>query len=265
MKPFAAAFAVLTIWCTPALADVPAQASIANVVFLGEVHDNPTHHETQADWIAVLQPTALVFEMIAPDVAAGLSAADRADSQTLGKALGWAGSGWPDFAMYAPLFSSAPEARIYGAAVPRSMARQVLSDGLSVAMTVEGLQRFGLERDLPAAQQAAREAHQMAAHCDALPADLMPGMVFIQRVRDAWLAQQALAALQDTGGPVVVITGNGHARRDWGAPAAIAQADATVAVYALGQSEDGATQSGVFDHVVDAPAAERPDPCAAFK
>ena len=265
MKPFAAAFTALMMCCTSALADVPSLAVDANIVFLGEVHDNPKHHETQADWISALQPAALVFEMIAPDVASGLSAADRADSETLGKALGWAGSGRPEFAMYAPLFSSASNARIYGAAVPRSMARQILSDGLSVAMTLEDRQRFGLERDLPAAQQAAREAHQMAAHCDALPEDLMPGMVLIQRVRDAWLAQQALAALQDTGGPVVVITGNGHARRDWGAPAAIAQADTTVAVYALGQSEDGAAQSGAFDHVVDAPAAERPDPCAAFK
>lgn len=265
MKPFAAAFSALLIFCTSVLADVPSMARDANIVFLGEVHDNPNHHETQADWVAALQPAALVFEMIAPDVAAGLSAADRSDSETLGNALGWAASGWPDFEMYAPLFFTAPNARIYGAAVPRSMARQILSDGLSVAMTLEDRQRFGLERDLPAAQQTAREAHQMAAHCDALPKDLMPGMVLIQRVRDAWLAQQALAALQDTGGPVVVITGNGHARRDWGAPAAIAQADTTVAVYALGQSEDGAAQSGAFDHVVDAPAAERPDPCAAFK
>lgn len=265
MKPFAAAFAALLICCTSALADVPSPARDANVVFLGEVHDNPGHHETQADWIAALQPAALVFEMIAPEVAEGLSAADRTDPETLDNALGWSGSGWPDFAMYAPLFFAAPDARIYGAAVPRDMARQILSDGLGVAMSDADRQRFGLDQDLPAAQQAAREAHQMAAHCDALPEDLLPGMVRIQRLRDAWLARQALAALQDTGGPVVVITGNGHARRDWGAPAAMAQADATVTIYALGQSEDGVAPSGVFDHVVDAPAVERPDPCAAFK
>ena len=36
--------------------------------------------------------------------------------------------------------------------------------------------------------------------------------------RDASFAQTALQALEDTGGPVLVITGNGHARTDWGVP-----------------------------------------------
>ena len=59
---------------------------------------------------------------------------------------------------------------------------------------------------------------QMDAHCGALPEEMLGGMVEAQRLRDAALAEGVLAALAESSGPVVVITGNGHARLDWGAP-----------------------------------------------
>jgi len=49
-----------------AVADLPD----AQVVILGELHDNPHHHENQADAVAALAPTALVFEMLAEAQAA---------------------------------------------------------------------------------------------------------------------------------------------------------------------------------------------------
>ena len=42
-------------------------------------------------------------------------------------------------------------------------------------------------------EQAAREAEQMAAHCDALPEDILPGFVEAQRLRDAALAEDVLS------------------------------------------------------------------------
>jgi hypothetical protein len=78
------------------------------------------------------------------------------------------------------------------------------------------------------------------------------------------LARAALAALDATGGPVVVITGNGHARRDGGAPAYLLTARPDAASFALGQAEAGAIM-GQFDAVIDAAPAERPDPCATFR
>ena len=125
--------------------------------------------------------------------------------------------------------------------------------------------RFGLTEELPSDERAARMDLQWRAHCEALPAETLPKMVAIQRLRDALLAQVALQALTDTGGPVVVITGNGHARTDWGVPALIKRADGDAQVFALGQAEAGLLPEGTFDAVLDAPGVDRPDPCAAFR
>lgn len=241
----------------------PARA--ADIVFLGEVHDNPDHHAVQSHWVTDLAPAALVFEMIAPEQAGTITPDLIADPDALAAALHWDASGWPDFAMYHPIFAAAPTARIYGAALPRAQARMVIQDGPATALPPADVTRFGLDSDLPPDQQAARQAHQMAAHCDALPDTMLPGMVTIQRVRDAWLAKQALTAWAETGGPVVVITGNGHARRDWGAPALLARAAPDLRVFALGQSENGQSPDGHFDLTLDAPAPDRPDPCDAFR
>ena len=126
--------------------------------------------------------------------------------------------------------------------------------------------RFGLDQPLPPAEQAQRNRLQAKAHCDALPDTLLPRMVAIQRLRDAELARAALAALQDSGAPVVVITGNGHARADWGVPALIARAKPDVTVATLGQAETGAPlPPGRFDKIETAPQADRGDPCEAFR
>ena len=105
---------------------------------------------------------------------------------------------------------------------------------------------------------------QFEAHCEAMPLEMMGMMVNIQRLRDARLADQALQAVKETGGPVVIITGNGHARSDWGAPAVLSVAS-DLTVFALGQSEDGTQPRGTFDLVLDSPGLERPDPCLAFR
>ncbi len=236
----------------------------ADIVVLGEVHDNPAHHLNQARAVAALRPAALVFEMLTRDQAARATDTARADADTLGAALGWAEAGWPDFAMYWPIFGAAPEAEIRGAAVPRGEARRVFEAPLAEVFGA-GAARYGLDRPLPEAQQATREAEQMAAHCDALPGDMLPGMVAAQRLRDAVLADAALAALRDTGGPVAVITGSGHARTDYGVPAKLALAAPDVTVLSLGQLERPAGADQPFDLWIVTDAAPREDPCAAFR
>lgn len=235
----------------------------ADIVILGEVHDNPAHHARQAEIVAEVAPTALVFEMLtSAQAGAHLPGADAA---TLEAAFGWSEGGWPDFTMYYPIFAAAPDAAIYGAQVPRSAARAAMQAPLEESFAGDA-DRFGLTEPLPKAEQEAREAMQLRAHCDALPADFLPGMVKIQRLRDATLAQAALAALNDTGGPVVVITGNGHARTDWGMPRYLSRAAPNVDIISFGQGEAEQAPAGTFDLIEDdAPAVDRPDPCAAFK
>ena len=235
----------------------------AEVVFLGEVHDNPAHHERQSALVGELKPTALVFEMLTTDQAARIHPEHLKDAAAMAEALEWDDSGWPDFAMYYPIFTAAPEAAIFGAALPREEARQAQGGDLA-AIFGETAGFYGLDEPLPLEIMAEREALQKSAHCDALPADMLPFMVGIQRLRDARLAETALEALAVHGGPVVVITGNGHARKDWGAPAMVHMAAPEVRVAALGQGEGGTPPDGGFDAVEDSPAVEREDPCKAF-
>ena len=241
--------------------DLPAPPPEARIVWLGELHDNPAHHRVQAGIVARLAPTALVFEMLEPRHAE--APADRADAGALAAAWEWADRGWPDFAMYHPIVAAAPEAAIRGAARPPGAVRRAVGEGALMVFGADGA-RFGLDVPLAPEEQAAREALQDAAHCGALPEGLLPGMVEAQRLRDADLAAAALAALNETGGPVAVIAGTGHVRADWGAPAMVARAAPDVAQWTLAQTVGAAEVPA--DLVLTAePAPDAGDPCAGFR
>jgi uncharacterized iron-regulated protein len=64
---------------------------------------------------------------------------------------------------------------------------------------------------------------------------------------------------------VAVITGNGHARRDWGVPALLRVARPDLRVIAVGQFEAVPEEPVPFDHWRVTAPAEREDPCAAFR
>lgn len=236
----------------------------AEIVILGEVHDNPLHHQHQATAVSAIRPAALVFEMITPEQAARVRDAPRDDAEAMEAALGWNGSGWPDYAMYHPIFAAAPEARLYGAALPRADVRRAMTEG-AAAVFGEGAALYGLDQPLPPDLQAEREAEQQAAHCNALPEAMLPGMVAAQSLRDAAFSRVALLALEETGGPVVVITGSGHADRDRGMPVFLARAAPAVSVLSVGQVEAPAEDVQPFDLWLVTERAEREDPCAAFK
>lgn len=235
----------------------------ADVVLLGEVHDNPHHHAAQAQALAAIRPAAVVWEMLTPEQAARLPR-DLSDAAAVAAAVGWEGSGWPDFAMYHPLMLAAPDALHLGAGVPRDRARRVFAEPLAQVFGPLAA-RFGLNGALPPDEQAAREADMQAAHCDALPEHLLPGMVAAQRLRDAELARVALAALADAGPPVAIITGNGHARTDWGVPVLIGRLNPSARVLSLGMFEAAPDGAPPHDLWLVTPPAEREDPCAAFR
>jgi len=259
----------MTVAAPVTAAEVPAGdlASLGtsrhDVVVLGEVHDNPAHHDAQAVAVAALAPAAIVFEMLSHEQAALVTPTLIGDAAAMAAALNWAESGWPDFAMYHPIFAAVPTAAIYGAQVSRAEAGLAFDQGAE-AVFGAGAARFGLDMPLLPATQAAREAAQLAAHCDALPADILPGFVAAQRLRDARLAQMVLIAISETGGPVAVITGNGHARNDWGVPAVLAIAAPDVTVLSLGQLEAAPDGDPPFDLWVISDPVTREDPCAAF-
>jgi len=235
-----------------------------SVVLLGEVHDNADHHRVQTQAVAALRPAALVFEMLTEDQAARVTPELREDAAALATALGWAVSGWPDFGMYHPIFTAAPAAVVFGGALPRDQVRRAFAEDAATAFGAEAA-RYGLDRPLDPEDQAAREALQQEAHCNALPDSMLPGMVEAQRLRDAALARAVERALVQTGGPVAVITGTGHVRRDHGIPAALAVAAPGLAVLAVGQVEEDPGPGAPYDLWVISDPVDRPDPCATFR
>ena len=233
------------------------------------MHDNPAHHANQARIVSELIPEALVFEMIEPATARRITVAARENAADLEALLGWNASGWPDFAMYYPIFAAAPDAAIFGGGVPRQEARRAVGEG-AAAVFGDGAALFGLDAPLPGDQLERRIRMQGEAHCNALPDSLLPGMVEAQRLRDAALARAAIAAYEHARATsdapqVVIIAGNGHAREDWGATAMLRSyfGDA-VTVAALGQYETGTAIDGPFTSTLSTEPAEREDPCKAF-
>ncbi|WP_281966484.1 ChaN family lipoprotein [Roseovarius nanhaiticus] len=241
---------LLACLAAPAIA-----AASADIVILGEVHDNPDAHLGQADAVRNLAPTAVVFEMLTA------AEAKRADADRGLIAEAWAKSGWQDFPIYSPIFDALGAARIVGAAAPRDTVRAVFTIGPADLFGPEA-PRYGLDAALPEDQQRQREDQQFDAHCAAMPRGAMAGMVAVQRYRDAAFARSALAALDRYGPPVAVIVGNGHARTDWGVPAMIARAAPAVTTHAIGFVEQVTDMP--FDEIRVVPPADRDDPCKSL-
>ena len=254
----------------PGAGELPAAALQAlpgaEVVLLGEVHDNARHQQLQAQAVSILQPAAIVWEMMTPEQA-GLLPDDRSDPAVVDVMIGWSGRGWPPLEQYHPIMLAAPQALHLGAEVTRDQARRVFEAPLPQVFTDlfdVPAARYGLDRALSPDDQAGREAHQAAVHCHAMPEHLLPGMVAAQRLRDGALAHVALQALEATGGPVAVITGGGHARRDIGMPRKLSVAAPEVSILSLAFLEADPGPDAPFDHWLVTDAPEREDPCAAF-
>ena len=247
----------------------------ADYVILGEVHDNPEHHRRQARLTERIAPAGLAFEMIPEGSEEGIHVfLEQGGARSeIGPAIGWERLGWPDWQMYAPIFTAAPQAYLAGGAVPRTDLRKAVRDGAAAAFGA-GAWDYGLSETLGPEIEAEMVQEMITAHCGRLPPAMAPGMVESQRLRDASFAHALRRAAKVGGGRAVLITGNGHARTDRGVPAALAVAEPTARVLALGQIEvedertdlaDYGGKEGLpYDFVWFSPRAEREDPCAAF-
>lgn len=245
----------------------------AQIVVLGEVHDNRVHHARQARLVRRLQPRGIAFEMVPGASEEGIQVflAQGGARGEIGPAIGWDRLGWPDWKDYAPIFEAAPDAYIAGGGVLRSEIRRAIIGGAAFSYGA-GAADLGLDRPLQPAVQAEFEDEMIAAHCNMLPRQVAVGMVEAQRLRDARFAAASLRALSKGGGArAVLITGNGHARNDRGVPASLRLADPAVAVLSVGMIElpHGAdpvvaARGLPFDYVWFSDPAKRDDPCKGF-
>ncbi len=258
----------------------------ADMVLLGEKHDNADHHRLQ-DWvlralIAKGRRPAVAFEMFtadkAPVIAAHLAKYPK-DAAGLGPALGWSKTGWPDWRHYRPIAQAALDSglSLIAANLPRSSVREIAREGLG-ALTPALRARLGLERPVDRGIADAMATEIVDAHCGMLARERTGRFVDIQRARDAHLARSLADAA--AGGPdgAVLITGGGHARTDRGVPMHLATMapGRTVAVLAMIEVTSGenapepyAGRYGAkrlpFDFVWFTARHDISDPCEKFR
>lgn len=180
----------------------------ADVVLLGELHDQASHQRHHRDVVQALAAggrlAALVLEMAESGrTTAGLP--PHADEGAVRTALNWNEQAWP-WAPYAPAVMAAVAAGVpvLGANLPRDQMRAAMADP-------------SLEGTLDAAAVEAQRQAIRAGHCDLLPAHQLLPMVRVQIARDRAMARTVAGAAQ-AGQVVVLLSGAGHADPALGVP-----------------------------------------------
>ncbi|MFP2902049.1 ChaN family lipoprotein [Corallococcus sp. 4LFB] len=256
----------------------------ARFVLIGERHDHPDHHRLQAELVRAKtdagQRPALAFEMLdvtqQPAVDAALKARPE-DVEGLAKAVDWANSGWPAFSLYEPVFTAGLQAHlpIVAANLPRAQVRELVMKGPE-ALPSDLRSRLGLEAPVPEAEAEAVREELDRSHCGQLPREMLEPMALAQRARDAMMADRLLETVPADG--AVLITGNGHIRKDRAVPAHLERRakDGPVLSVALLEvspealkPQDYSAAVGAsalpYDYVWFTPAMPEDDPCKALR
>ena len=182
----------------------------SDVAVLGEVHDNPRHHQLRGELLRQLPAASktVVAEHLSwrqrfkegGELLTGLEAAGF-------DAKGW---GWP---LHQPVFEAvtAMNMPLMGGNLPGESIKEVFKTrGQSLPEAVRSLLA---KAPFDVQQSKALEEEIDQGHCGAMPASMFEGMAAVQRGRDAAMAEVALANL-----PSVVLAGNGHAWKHLGVP-----------------------------------------------
>ena len=244
------------------------------IVLLGEVHDNPVMQRLRLEVLrrafeAGWRP-AIAMEQFDREQQVDIERArmerpldadyliDKAARQH-GKSM----NGW-NWEYYRPYVALALQygVPLLAANLSRHDAQKIIELGYSAVFDDSMEHRLGLDRQRPALQSV-QENEIDVGHCHALPRELLPAMARAQLARDAVMA----GVLREHGAQgVVLLAGDGHARRDMGVPMWF---DPTMLarVFAVGFLERGdpAPPASAFDAVVITDAAPRPDPCATLR
>ena len=242
----------------------------ADIILLGEQHDNPHHHRIQAQVLDLLGKAnvlgEVVFEQLSWDQQPILDGLNNRTIGSLPVLLNWDKSGWPDYALYEALFTAAVRFRapIIAGNISPEKSKAIYQSGYKEIFTLEEQKRLGLSNDLEAEGLAALRKEIFDGHCQMIPEDHIASMIPIQRARDA-----AMALAYDRHhkkSKTVYIVGSGHARKDFGIPWYLKKLKPELKIWSIGMNETGAsTEAGIFDQVITTAAAERDDPCESLK
>lgn len=248
-------------------AELIARLRDSDYVLLGEQHDNSEHHRLRAALLAALPaPLPVVVEYLPRGAAPALRRDDRGPAllRTL-EAAGFDARGWR-WPLHEPLFTAIAHRQhpLHGGNLPRELARRTAREG--AAALPDELRALIDTAPLPAAARDTLLADLLRGHCGQLGADRMPNMLLAQRGRDAAMAAALRTArARQPGGPVLLLAGNGHVRRDHGVGQLLPALEPSARVLSVGFAEPGhAPEPGLYDMVWTTAGTPRADPCQAM-
>ncbi len=239
----------------------------ADIILLGEQHDNPDHHKLQAQIVEMLGQAgvlgAVVFEQVNWDQQVIVSNLSNRNLHQLETQLNWAKSGWPSFKFYEPIFTTATRFRapIIAGNISSEKSKAVYKEGYHAVFSLDEQKLLGLTKELDGPAMTALKKEVFEGHCQMIPEDHVSAMVPIQRARDAAMAL-AWHKHHKTG-KAIFIVGSGHARKDFGLPWYLKQLDPSLKIWSIGMNEKGSeAQAGAYDQVITTDPILRDDPCA---
>jgi uncharacterized iron-regulated protein len=251
-----------------------AAMSTRRTVLLGEVHDNGAQHALRAAALrlrieAGARP-AIAFEQFDRERQADIDRVRREQPGDADALIAAAGARNWEWKHYRPFVQLALDfdLPIVAANLSRQEAVKVSTQGWSALFDATEREALGLER-LPAEFTAGHELEVARGHCDLLPAQSLPSMARAQIARDVVLTRSVLPYLSRG---VVLLTGNGHVRKDIGVPFWLT-AEQRREVIAIGLLEANSGEDSIviddlqrrYDVVLKTAPADRPDPCEALR
>ena len=238
----------------------------AQVLLLGEVHDNPQGQRERFEYLrrrveGGWRP-AIAMEQFDHENQALLTQAQKGCNDPDCVIRVMASPGW-DWSHYRPVIQLALtyELPLIAANLSRADASRVVRDGVASAFDAGTVAAYRLGAPLPADIRSGQEKELVASHCNMLPDMMIGGMVDAQIARDIWMARIVRAQMPRD---VVLLAGNGHVRKDIGVARWINSVAPALTVRSEGYLEQ-AEVAGSYDVIHLLAPQARPDPCASFK
>jgi len=233
----------------------------ANYILLGELHDNPHHHEARSRLIAAI--TSKKYAAVVEYLPTGpLVQFTGSTLQSLEQA-GFSPKVWP-WKLYQPLFEAIRVSGLplYGSNLDRSISKTIFSGGPIPAAMESDYQKSTLASDA----KRSLENDLIDGHCGKLPAQYLEPMFRVQRLTDISMAQVMMRH-----SPAILFAGNGHVRNDYGVPQVLRSLEPTKKRVSIGFIEEDqrdpkvlAELAKLYDFAWITPSIERADPCATL-
>jgi uncharacterized iron-regulated protein len=194
-----------------------------DLIFVGEVHDNPEHHLLQVQILLALagrSPLTMAVEFLQRPAQGSVDRFLRGESteSEFLEAVDWKRTWGYDFHLYRPLFQIAREKgiRVLAINAPSPIVRKVARDGLKGLSAEE---RKKIPPDLDLGNREHRD-YLFKVYAEHANPDLKRFEDFYeaQCVWDETMAETLAGHLKEHGGRLVVFTGNGHIIHKFGVP-----------------------------------------------